>query len=80
MRWRLPIYQYECDCGWEEEVIRSIADRDKSIYCDLCHLLMRRVISLSNFHGEVFQTKAILNDGRKIPGHFGKSAPLQRKK
>ena len=39
----MPLYAYECKCGWQAELILSIADCDKPIRCRLCQRKMRKL-------------------------------------
>lgn len=74
----MPRYDYRCpSCGAETERTHSISDCGKPQRCDRCSAELERLIA--NTAGATadkrFRTAAILEDGRKVPGHFGISAP-----
>jgi putative FmdB family regulatory protein len=79
----MPIYTYKCNqCEKEFEHLIPMEDRDTvKLVCGKCHSRLIRIIDKPPYlAGEKYQMKAILGDGSKVSGHFGKSAPLQRKK
>lgn len=78
----MPLYTFICECGFSEEILTAIAQRDLvSVRCSNCNDLMKRVIDGAPvYHGEPYQMKAVLANGTKVRGHFGKSAPLIKKK
>ena len=44
----MPIYEYQCDCGKEREVLLSFEDADRPQVCK-CGKVMQRCISLFSF-------------------------------
>lgn len=79
----MPLYTYECEkCQKQLEHITSIDNRDKiKLECWSCGGRMYRIIDgAPALHGEPYQMKAILADGSRVAGHFGKEAPLLKKK
>jgi putative FmdB family regulatory protein len=39
------LYVYKCEgCGFEDEVVRSVEDRDKDLLCEKCNHSMKRVM------------------------------------
>ena len=45
----MVIYPYECQCGTEFEIIKSMREIDNAEHCPNCQKAARRVIGLSNF-------------------------------
>lgn len=39
----MPIYDYECECGWRREVFRHMHDVEEPIICDECGKTMYRI-------------------------------------
>jgi hypothetical protein len=78
----MPIYIFRCSiCSKEKEFFCSMGERDEiKAVCRDCDIEMSRVPASINYHGEKYQMKAIMSDGTKRAGHFGKSAPLLRGK
>lgn len=88
----MPMYTYWCrQCGMEVEQIVKYEDRDDQSFqhegpdgCgkERCGGKLERDEGLerTNIGEAAYQMKAILNTGAKVKGHFGKSAPLNRKK
>lgn len=78
----MPLYTYECpNCGIITELLVSINERDSvENTCFKCETVLRRCVDKAAYHGEKYQMKAILADKSQVKGHFGKSAPLVRKK
>lgn len=78
----MPLYDYQCElCQRVFEIMVPLHEADHKRDCQDCGGLLARILTRPPaIHGEVFQTKAILSNGQKVPGHFGKSAPLRRKK
>lgn len=44
----MPLYEFKCGCGNEEEILLSIQDADQPQVCE-CGKVMRRKVSLSSF-------------------------------
>ena len=76
----MPLYTFRCECGAEQDQLAEIADRDSLVIVCKCGKRMKRVPASPQLHGEGYQMKAILEDGSKVAGHFGKEAPRRRKK
>ena len=77
----MPLYDYECKgCGGKAEFFVSIKYRDEArFYCEECGKDMKRIIAgAPPYHGEPYQMKAILSNGQKVAGHFGKEAKRNR--
>jgi hypothetical protein len=82
------MYTYQCQrCGVKVEDLVSVKDRDDPWYCladsghddGLCGGLLKRVgLDLPNVGSAAYQMQAILPNGAKVAGHFGKDA--KRKK
>lgn len=81
----MPCYVYKCpECGHVFDGFRSIARRDDPITCPECgheHALREEIplegsrIDTEGGYQFAFFTK---KDGRKIPGHLAKDAPLKK--
>jgi predicted nucleic acid-binding Zn ribbon protein len=58
----MPMYPYECECGWATDLFRSIHEYDPAleVFCSECHGKMFRVI-----------TKSAVVFGRKVGGDTG---------
>lgn len=78
----MPMYIFLCvACSNEEEHLADIKDRDKvKLECSKCGSRLKRVPAAANFDVNPYHMKAVLNNGQHVAGHFGKSAPLLRKK
>lgn len=77
----MPMYTFQCECGNEEEHLVPMQHRDQVVIdCSKCRKRMKRAVDSPKLGGEKYQMKAITGDGKKVAGHFGKSAPLNRKK
>lgn len=78
----MPLYTYACGCGNKEEHLVQMDFRDGiKLYCRKCNKLLKRIIDKPPaLHGAAHQMHAIMNDGTKVAGHFGKEAPRLRKK
>lgn len=72
----MPLYDYRCRaCGKEEERL-VLADFRGEQLCE-CTGVMDRIFAVAPKVGkERYQMQAVLSDGRHVPGHFGKEAPL----
>jgi hypothetical protein len=88
----MPLYDYTCaSCGWQGTRIVAMTLRDEAV-CH--NLVERRAGTLSPCSAALtrteisdvaparidhrHQTKAILSNGAKIPGHFGVEAKKNR--
>jgi len=75
----MPLYGFNCECGAYAEIMLSISERDHEMLCPKCSRPMQREIAAPALHGEPYQMQAILGDGSKVKGHFGREAPRRRK-
>jgi len=73
----MPIWEYDCDkCGELVEAVWSYERRDDPQVHEGCGgNLVRRGVQQFAMGKPSFQPGAVLSDGTKVPGHFGKSAP-----
>ena len=75
----MPMYEFWCErCGKVERML-SIANRDVPQVCGVCGNDLKRVYGSPAVHGERWEMGAVLGDGRRVKGHFGKTAKLRRK-
>lgn len=77
----MPIFDFRCDaCGGE--LMDWPAKSGEAVGCPECGAEMRRELSMpSNLRPDYgYQSAAILSNGAKVKGHWGKSAPRSRKK
>lgn len=72
----MPLYTFQCEnCDHTEEHLISLANRDSTIVvCIECGKAMLRLIDAPVIGKPAFQMSAILDSGKKVPGHFGKEA------
>ncbi len=75
----MPIYTYQCSkCGSLEERVTTFAKRDEAV-CDECaQPLQRSGVELFTMGQPAYQMKAIMGNGEKIAGHFGKDAARKK--
>jgi len=73
----MPRYDYFCrECKRRSTLLSSMAARDVMRKCECGNFLEREQIPhTAEFKERGKQTEAVLSDGRRIPGHFGKDAP-----
>ena len=78
----MPMYTYQCSCGFSKEELVTIAERNLvNFVCSDCGKKLKRIIDGAPMYaGEPYQMQAVLADGSKVKGHFGKEAPRVRKK
>lgn len=77
----MPIYTYTCvECGVSVECyVPRAGDRDK-LAGECCGQPRERAgVELFTQGKAAFQMAAVLNNGVRIPGHFGKDAARRRK-
>ena len=70
----MPIYDYKCPCGGELmdwPVPRAEAD---NVTCPECGEVMVRQMSPPTLQSERYRPAAIMSDGSRVKGHFGKTA------
>ncbi len=72
----MPIFEYTCTkCGSDQEHLVSYADRDKLKCAGACGGKLERHEVHQVIEGKPsFQGGAVLADGRRIKGHFGRDA------
>ena len=76
----MPIYTYDCEkCGNTCESIAKYEERDLPLAClegdpQCGGRLVRRGVELFTHGQPSFQTHAIMGDGKKVAGQFGKAA------
>lgn len=47
----MPLYEFECDaCGYTEDVLRKIDERDNHVECVACHGAMARGLTRPTIH------------------------------
>lgn len=78
----MPQYEFTCQkCGEVEDHIVHLSERDQPLEHEGCGgSMVRNPVSLFQQGKESFQSGAILADGSKVKGHFGKMAPWKRRK
>lgn len=75
-----PLYDYSCICGYETEIMVAVDSRDKiRPKCPKCKKRLKRQVTNAALHGEVFQMQAVMSDGSRVAGRFGRSDTLRRK-
>jgi hypothetical protein len=79
----MPQHEYTCDtCSWEGTKIVSHAVRDEQTCAeaDCTGKLIRAEISLPQVgrSDDRYQMQAILGDGSKVKGNFGKSPSINK--
>ena len=75
----MPRYEYQCpSCSAEKTIWHSMTD-DSEKPCDECPANLERTISKSLWV-ERFQTQAVLTNGQRIDGHFGRVARTNKNK
>jgi len=76
----MPLYTYSCDrCGRTKEHVVGCRDRDLAIPCECGGKQRRRGVEPFRIGASAYQMQAILSDGTRVPGHFGKDAKRRRK-
>jgi len=77
----VPLYTYHCKrCSTAVELAVKFDKRDEQ-RCAHCRGALERSGVESFAIGKPrFQMKAVLADGRRVKGHFGKAAPLDKAK
>lgn len=77
----MPLYLYKCVvCGHTDEHYESLDSRDSEHRCSKCQALAELIMAAPTIGKSAHQTQAIMSDGSKVPGHFGKDAERRRKK
>jgi len=81
----MPIYEYECTgCFYRFDDIRNVDDvpDEIAIDCPKCsRTCMAKRVKVTPFaHRWNHQTAAIMADGSRVKGHFGKEAKRIRRK
>ena len=57
----MPIYEYRCECGNEEEVVLSFEEFDLPQVCDACGKSMQRKVSLPRFAMKTYANQMALD-------------------
>lgn len=74
----MPLYEYHCNaCAHVQEELRAIAERDTPAMCETCGGSSPRDEIATGVGHRIDRAKrmyAVLDNGRKVEGHFGKSA------
>jgi len=72
----MPLYTFECpDCDFREETLATYAELETiKISCPKCCTFMKRIIDAPVIGKPAFQMGAVMDNGERIAGHFGKSA------
>lgn len=72
----MPLYTYVClDCCQESEELLSFDETKTTVIeCPDCGKPMTKGVDMPIIGKPTFQCAAVLDNGQKIPGHFGKSA------
>lgn len=81
----MPLYTYGCGrCGHQEEHLVKYSERDvQTFQCPRCvpgWLLVRQGVELFRQGQPGYQMQAVLGNGAKLKGHFGKAAQLKGKR
>jgi hypothetical protein len=78
----MPLYTYDVcvSCGeCSHDRVVKIADRDQQSCGECGEKLAREEVSVvASILFENYQTKAIMSDGTKVAGHFGRAAPKRK--
>ncbi len=70
----MPRYEYKCsDCDWSGIIWHGMTDESERV-CQKCSANLEKYISSSNWGPSRFQTQAVLTNGQRIDGHFGREA------
>ena len=78
----MPAYDFECpQCGWKGEMLQVVYTERGDQSCPRCdEPLGSPMPSAPVVHGPQYQMAAVMPNGEKIKGHFGKDAKRRRKK
>jgi len=78
----MPLYTYQCQtCRNEDEHVVSYEERDTPFVCSKCGSPTERAgVEQFALGKEPYQPGAVLSSGAKVKGHFGKEAPLRKKR
>ncbi len=77
----MPLFPYACKCGHEEERAVEVARRDRiRPKCPNCGRRLKRQMTAASLHGDVFQMQAVMADGSRVKGRFGREDNLLRRK
>jgi len=68
-----PMYDFECECGYETECLVAMKGRDEvRIVCPKCGKKLKRKVTAAKLGNPPHRTQAILGDGRKVSGDWDK--------
>lgn len=78
----MPIYTFTCpSCGLEFEGICSWMERDTGVACPKCKTVSKwRGVDAASTPKDRGSMGAILSNGDRVSGHFGKEAVRRRKR
>lgn len=75
----MPRYEYECtECDWSGTIWHSMSD-DTTRDCE-CGANLERTISMPGTAPDRFQMEAVLTNGQRVAGHFGRTDRKNRNK
>jgi len=71
----MPLYTFRCECGFSDEYFLQMAKRNTAVLlCEQCGRTLQRVVDLPVIGKPAYQMKAIMSNGQRVAGHFGKMA------
>ncbi|MBO76557.1 MAG: hypothetical protein CME17_03920 [Gemmatimonadetes bacterium] len=76
----MPRYEYRCTKCEKTMIIWHSMSDDSHRTCEQCSTNLEKIISDSNWGPSRFQTQAVLTNGQRIDGHFGRIARTNRNK
>ena len=77
----MPLYGFVCfECDTERECMSTIDERNEVRIICKCGTRMKRKVEAPALGKSRYQMQAVMTDGTHIKGHFGKEAPLLKKK
>ena len=64
----MPVYLFDCPCGWAGELILKVSERDQAQSCPDCGEKLARIPTAhTDGTGPKHQTSFIMGNGEKIP-------------
>lgn len=76
----MPMYPFACECGHTEDRLVAMDKRDTvRPKCPDCGKRLKRQMTTASLH-EVFQMKAVMHDGSRVAGRWGREDKRLRKK
>jgi len=71
----MPLYTFRCECGFSEEYFLSMSERNSvGLLCEQCGGVLKRAVDMPVLGKPAYQMKAVMANGERISGHFGKAA------